>query len=66
MLPALFLGTTYAMAKSADDFAACLTFPISITPPLHADTIGDYFMDCSFRDAEVVGSIGEDFPETVT
>ena len=31
-----------------------------------ADAIGDYFEDCSSRNAEEVGSISEDFPETGT
>ena len=63
VLPVPFLGTTSAMAKSADD----ITRPLNISEldnSTLADVIGDYFEDCRSRDAEEVGSISENFLET--
>ena len=65
VLPAPFLRTTSAMDKNAN-YIACL---LNVSDPDNstlADAIGDYFEDCSSRDAEGVGSIIEDFPETGT
>ena len=50
------------MAKSADDAARLLTFPISITDL--AGVIGEYFEDCCARDPEEDDSTyREDFSE---
>ena len=38
LLPAPFIVTPSVMAKSADDIA-CLTFPISIIPPLQTPSV---------------------------
>ena len=65
MLPAPFLGTPSAMAKSADDIARPLNV-YNLDNSALADAIGDYFEDCSLRDAEGVGSVSEDFLETGT
>ena len=65
MLPAPFLGTPSAMAKSADDIARSLNVSDLDNSAL-ADAIRDYFEDCSLRDAEGVGSISEGFLETGT
>ena len=61
MLPAPFLGTPSTMAKSADDIPC----PLNVSD-LDNSAIGDYFEDCSLRDAEGVGSINEGFLETGT
>ena len=65
VLPAPFLGTPSAMAKSADDIARPLNVSDLDNSAL-AYTIGDYFEDCSLRDAEGVGSISEGLLETGT
>ena len=53
------------MAKSADDIAHLLNV-FDLDNSALADTISDYFEDCSLRDAERVGSISKDFLETGT
>ena len=53
VLSAPFLGTTSAMAKTADDIARPLNVSDLDNSAL-ADAIGDYFEDCSLRDAEGV------------
>ena len=65
VLPAPFLGTPSAMAKGADDIARPLNVS-DLNNSALADAIGDYFEDCSLRDAEGVGSISEGFLETGT
>ena len=67
VLPAPFLGTPSAMAKSAND----ITCPLNVSDldkSTLADAIGDYFEDCSLslRDAEGVAAISEGFLETGT
>ena len=54
-----------AMARSADDIARLLNVS-NLDNSALADVIADYFEDCSSRDAEEVGSISKDFPETGT
>ena len=54
-----------AMARSADNIAHLLNVS-NLDNSALADIIADYFEDCSSRDAEEVGSISEDFPETGT
>ena len=53
------------MAKSADDIARSLNVSDLDNSAL-ADTIRDYFEDCSLHDVEGVGSISEGFLETGT
>ena len=65
VLPAPFLGTPSATAKSADDISRLLNVSDLDNSAL-ADAISDYFEDCSLRDAEGVGSISEGFLETGT
>ena len=64
MLPAPFLGTVSAMAKSADDMVRSLIKRFRSRSL--ADAIRDYFKDCSLREAEKVGSINKGFLETGT
>ena len=60
-----FLGTTSAMAKSAVGIDHLLNVSEFDNSAL-VDVISDLFEDCSSRDAEEVGFISKDFPETGT
>ena len=54
---------TPSMVKNNDDIAHLLNVSYLDNSAL-ADVIRDYFEDCSPCDAEEIGFISEDFPET--
>ena len=60
-----FLLRFSAMARGADDIARLLNVS-NLDNSALADVIADYSEDCSSRDAEEVGTVSEDFPETGT